>query len=316
MPVKTVILVGGEGVRLRPLTLGTPKPMLPLFDRPLIAWLLEYVADSGLVDELILASGYRAEAFQGLPRFSRPLRLEPEDRPLGTGGALARLRGRLDGTVLVINGDGLLDVDLPEMEAFHRTRRAAVTFATVPVPDVSQSGALVLGPEDRVTSFREKDPGGGAGWINAGLYMVQAEVLDRLPPEGPSSLERDLFPRLLAEGLPLFGFRHEGYFRDLGTPQSYLQAHEDLLHGVSRFPRPAAHADVWRGPGVDVDPGSVVEGPSALGAGVRVGPGCTVRRSVLGAGATVGAGARLQDCVLAPGVHVPPGARLQGAVLA
>lgn len=314
--MKTVILVGGEGLRLRPLTLTTPKPMLPLFDRPLIAWLLEYVADSGVVDELILASGYRAEAFEGLPRFSRPLHLEPEERPLGTGGALARLRDRLDGTVLVINGDGLLDVDLPAMLAFHRQRRSAVTFAAVRLPDVSQSGALELGEEDRVTAFREKDPRGGPGWINAGLYLIERAALDLLPPTGPSSLERDLFPRLLAEGRPLFGFRHPGYFRDLGTPQNYLQAHEDLLRGVSRFPQPPTEAEVWRGAGAVVDPSSTVLGPTALGAGARVGPGCVVRRCVLGPGATVGAGARLEDCVLAPGAAVPPGACLQGAVLA
>lgn len=314
--VKTIILVGGEGLRLRPLTLTIPKPMLPLFDRPLIAWLLRYVADSGLVDEMILASGYRAEAFEGLPGFSCPLRLEPEERPLGTGGALARLRGRLEGTVLVLNGDGLLDVDLPAMLAFHRQRRASVTLAAVPLPDVSQSGALELGAEDRLTAFREKDPRGGPGWINAGLYLMEAEVLDLLPSEGPSSLERDLFPRLLGEGLPLYGFRHAGYFRDLGTPQSYLQAHEDLLRGVSRFPRPAASGEVWFGPGAAVDPSSTVLGPSALGAGSRVGPGCMVRRCVLGAGATVGAGARLEDCLLAPGARVPSDARLQGAVLA
>jgi len=284
-----VVLVGGEGLRLRPLTRTLPKPMIPVAGRPLIGRLLDHLAASGVVGSIHLASGYRAEAFEGLE--GPPFHLACEPSPQGTAGAVAFAAGPASGPLWVLNGDALVPVDLAAMFEVHRRTGALATLASVRLQDCARYGRLEVDPEGRLLAFREKDDTPGAGWVNAGVYLLEPEVLGAIPPERPCSLEREVFPVLLSRGARLQTFPHRGYFRDLGTPESYRQAVFDLLEGI--------HLGV----GVEVDPSARLSPPLYLGPGCRVGPRARlVGPSVLEDRVQVGAGAFIDSSILWEGL--------------
>jgi mannose-1-phosphate guanylyltransferase len=328
--VKAVVLVGGEGTRLRPLTETVPKPLLPLMDRPFLHHVLDHLAAHG-VHEVVLSSSYLETAF--LP-FLEARHGDPaitwitEAHPLGTGGAIVNaLRYLDDEPFLVLNGDILTDLDLTAMTALHRARGAAATIALTAVGDARPYGLVSADPDGRVLEFREKPSRPVPGNVNAGTYVVAPESLAGFGGRAPLSVEREVFPTLIERGDPVQAFGSAAYWMDVGTPETYLQAHFDVLEGRVRglrydapFRAPDAEVDLrahlgrWAvvGAGASVGPEAEVE-DSVLHPGSGVGAGAVVRGSILGPGASVGARARIADSVLAEGSRVLAGVELLDA---
>lgn len=322
-----VVLVGGSGTRLRPLTLRTPKPMLPLVDRPLLAYLFDQLAAAG-VTRAILACGYLPDALVahfgegGATASGLALEYVVESEPLGTAGA-ARLAatGRVSETFLLLNGDILSEHDLAALIALHRARHATATIALVRVDDPSRYGVVERDADGMVLRFVEKPaPGESASdLVNAGAYVLEPSVLDSIPAGRAVSIEREIFPALVGNGLAALPL--EGYWSDVGTPESYLAAHIQLLElGLGGRPGPHGVAAT-----AVIEPGAVVHAPSFVGAraivraGATVGPlasvghdavvgaGTVVERAVVHSGARVGEGCELRDVVIGADFDVPDG---------
>ena len=266
--VIAVVLVGGEGTRLRPLTYTTPKPMLPIANRPFLEHQVEHLRAHG-VDRIVLACGYKPDAIRA--HFGSELEYVVEPEPLGTGGAIAYAarEAGISETFVACNGDVLTDLDLTALVAFHRDRRARMTIALHPVDDPSRYGVVATDADGAVTAFIEKPPPGSTPvrTINAGTYVAEPDVLDLIPPGGAVSVEYDVFPRLVGQGL--YALADEGAWRDIGTPESFLAAN------LERMP-PGGLVD----PTADVDPTASVE-RSVVGPDAGSGParGCANRSS-------------------------------------
>lgn len=318
--MQAIVLVGGEGTRLRPLTNDVPKPALTLVDRPFLAYMIEWLAAHG-VTEAVLACGFLPDVLQeALGEGEHAgVRLtyvvEPERR--GTAGAIRfaadALGDDLDERFLALNGDVLTDLDLTALIDAHREREARATIALYPVEDSSAYGLVSVDGEGSVTEFVEKTGESVPGEINAGAYCLERSVLDLIPPDREVSIEREIFPLLVGDGLA--ALRLEGYWMDIGTPERYLRASWDILEDrVATQVRPTAPglsigADAKIAAGASVGPRAV------LSPGCRVADGAEVRESVLLDGCSVGAGAKVAGSVLAPGVTVEAGAELADAVI-
>lgn len=316
--MQALVLVGGQGTRLRPLTETLPKPAIPLVDRPFLAYMVDWLARHG-VDEIVLACGFLPDRLRevlgdGVPGGPRLVYIaEPE--PRGTAGAIKFAADRLDDRFFALNGDVLTDLDLTALRRDHEKTGAVATLGLYPVADPSAYGLVRHRPDGEITEFLEKpDPAEiDTDEVNAGAYVLERSVLDLVPAAENVSIERDVFPRLVGRGL--HGRRLEGYWMDIGTPDRYLQATWDILEDrVQTDVRPTS-------PGVFIEAAAEVDaeasiGPRAVvGGGCRVGPGAAVEGSVLLAGCTVGEGARVEGSILSEGVEVAPGARVSGAVL-
>lgn len=308
--MQAVVLVGGFGTRLRPLTLTTPKQMLPILHRPMIEHVLEHLAGHG-IDEAVLSMGYRPHAFadayaDGLcAGVKLHYAIEPE--PLDTAGAI-RFAARHAGIAerfVVVNGDVLTDLDLGELLAFHGRTGGEGTIALHQVEDPSAFGVVPTDPSGRVLAFVEKPPRDEAptDLINAGTYVLEASVLDRIAEGRKVSIEREVFPAMVADGA-LFAMAGDTYWIDTGTPPKYLQAQLDLLSGLRGEAREGIHPDA------DIDPSAEVT-RSVIGAGARIEAGAVVRRSVLLPGAVVGAGAVVDRAILGRGAEVGGQARVE-----
>jgi mannose-1-phosphate guanylyltransferase len=283
--VIAVVLVGGEGTRLRPLTYETPKSMLPVTNRPFLEHQVEHLHRHG-VDRIVLACGYRPDAIRA--HFGDELEYVVEPEPLGTAGAIAHAGRGIGETFVVANGDVLTDLDLTALVAFHRERGARMTIALHPVDDPSRYGVVVTDPDGAVSAFVEKPAPGtiAANTINAGTYVVEPDVLELIPEGRAVSVEYEVFPALVGAGLYARSFT--GYWRDIGTPASYLDAN------VERLPEGGAID-----PTATVAPSATVTG-SVVGAGCRVEAGARVHRSVLLPGAVVTAGRNVDNLVVGP----------------
>jgi NDP-sugar pyrophosphorylase family protein len=321
--VKAVVLVGGEGTRLRPLTYTTPKPLLPIANEPHIERQLAWLASHG-VDEVVLSMGYLPSAFQehfAHDRFGEVhLRYAVEDEPLGTAGAIRFAADGIDERFIVCNGDVLTDLDLGALVQFHDERGAEATISLTQVDDPSAFGVVPTKKNGAVIAFVEKPAPGKApsNWINAGTYVVEPSFLDRIPPRLSVSVERETFPRMLAQPGLLFGFQSDAYWLDIGTPEKYLEAHCDVLDG--RVGVPPATGAVERTPGVwvqgevTIDESARIEAPVLLGNGARIEARAHVRRTVLGEGVTVEADAVLDGAVLHAGARVSHRATVRDSV--
>jgi len=319
--MKALILAGGEGTRLRPLTYSIPKSLLPICNRPFLEHQLRLMRGHGITDTMLL-TGYLAEAFEPFAArmASEGIRLEVvrEEQPLGTAGAVRNVLDRLDGTTIVFNGDVLTDLDLGELLAFHGASDAVATLALAPVDDARGYGLVPLDEPGRVQAFVEKPPpevASKGGLINAGTYVLEPLVLADIPPGEMWSFERQLFPSLLERGESVLGFTSEAYWLDIGTPDRYLVAHWDVLAGRAH----TADA-VGRRVGsllLDEEARAPTElaGPAVLGRGASVAQGATVERAVLLPGATVESGAVVREAILGPGARVAAGVICSGVVL-
>ena len=320
--MQALILAGGEGTRLRPLTSNVPKPVVELVDRPFISYMIEWLRGHG-VDDIILACGFMADGVRGVlgdgTSLGVRLRYVEEPVPLGTGGALKYAEELLDPRFFMLNGDILTDMDLTAQLGQHEATGARITLALIPVDDPSAYG-LVRRREDRsVSEFVEKPRPDeiDTNLVNAGAYIIEREVLTEMAPAGTRiSIERELFPTLVARGL--FGYEASGYWMDIGTPERYLRATFEILEGEVRT---EIGTRVALAGGVLFDGGregiaGVVHGPAMIGAGCRLAAGSIIgARTVLGRDVSVGEGAHIEGSVLLSGAHVGARTRISDSII-
>ena len=322
-PAEGVLLVGGLGTRLRPLTVYTPKPMLPVAGVPFVLHQLARLRDAGIT-HVVLATSYRAEVFEGYlgdgSAFGLELEFVTEDEPLGTGGAIRnvvdRLRSGPDDPVVVLNGDVLSGHDVGGQVVVHREAGADATLHLVRVADPRAYGSVPTDASGRVTRFLEKSPEPVTDQVNAGCYVFRRSVLDAIPRGRVVSVERETFPGLLDRGALVLGCVDDSYWLDLGTPEAFVTGSRDLVLGVVRssaVPGPPGQSLVL--PGGAVDPAALVDGGSVVGAGASVAAGAVVHGSVLQDGAVVGADARVTASVVGSGARVGERTVVQDAVL-
>ena len=334
--MQALILAGGQGTRLRPLTESIPKPVLPLAGRPHIAYVIDWLQSHG-VDDVVVSCGFLAQGVRdALDGMTGPtVRFATEPEPRGTAGAIRFAADELGDRFLVLNGDVLCDLDLTSMIAQHDATGARATIALYPVDNPSAYGLVRRGEDGAITDFLEKpDPAQiDTDEINAGAYFLERSVLDLIPPDVAVSIEREVFPRLVGEGL--YGRRLDGYWMDIGTPDRYLQASWDILEGrvETATGRLVGDDGLLVAEGAEVHPDAIIAGPAMVEAGTTVGsraaigpravvgPGCSIAEgasvsgSVLLSGSTVGAGAAIDGAILSPGAVVVPDAELEGVVV-
>lgn len=308
-----MVVAGGRGTRLRPLTDHTPKPLLPLGAAPFLLGVIDRLAAVG-VRRVFLVVGADTAPFEVLREPAAQLGVTlvavPEPEPLDTAGGVRAAIAQVDGPTWVLNGDVLTDIDLAAMAAHHRAHEADATLSLTLVDDTSSFGVCVR-EGTRIVDFVEKPPPGslpGQRGVNAGTYLLEPDVMDAFP-QGRLSFERDVFPGILADGGHVEGFAWEGVWADLGTPDRYRCGHRLVLDGAMAWP--AVTAVVDRGDGVRVDPTATIDpsaalvGPCLVAADAVVGSGATVGpHATLGAGARIGGGATVTDSVLRRGAVV------------
>lgn len=313
--MKAVVLVGGEGTRMRPLTETTPKPLMPLVDRPGLDHVLDHLARHG-VHEVVLSSPYLERTFHPFieSRHGDPaITWITETEPLGTGGAIVNaLRALDDAPFFALNGDILTDLDLTAMREAHQAAGAAVSIALHHVEDARAFGLVETDGAGRVLAFREKPEQPVPGDVNAGTYLLDPGVLGAWTADHAISIEREIFPEVIASGSTVVGFLADAYWMDLGTPEKYLQAHVDLLAGAVRG---SSYPSPWIHPTADVEPGAVLGTRVAVGAEARVASDVDVEDTVLHPGSSIGAGAHVRSTIVGPGARIGAGARVQGCVL-
>jgi len=309
--VRAIVLVGGFGTRLRPLTNVTPKQMLPIVHVPMIERVVGWLGGHG-IDEVVLSLGYRPDAF--LDRYPDDecggvrMRYAVEPDPLDTAGAIgfAAAQAGLDDTFVVVNGDVLTDLDLGALVAFHRSCGAEATISLTQVDDPSRYGVVPIDDSGRVEAFVEKPPPGEAptDWINGGTYVCERSILDRIPQGRPASIEREGFPEMVAAGV-LYAQRSPAYWVDAGTPATYLHAQLDIIEGRRGEPEDGVAPDA------SVDPDAVVD-HSVIMSRASVASGAVVRDSVVLPGAVIMPNARVEGSILGPGAVVGQGAVVGG----
>jgi NDP-sugar pyrophosphorylase family protein len=316
--MKALLIAGGFGTRMRPLTFTRPKHLLPIANQPHIEHVFDLLQRHG-VNECVLLTSYLAEAFEetvaGAADRGMSVEVAHEEVPLGTAGALknaAELIG--DETFLALNGDVLTEADLGSLVDFHRERSAQATILLTPVEDPSQFGVVPTDEAGTVQAFIEKPPPGEAptNLINAGVYVIEAAVLDRIPAGREVSAERELFPELVNEHT-MYAMATDAYWMDVGTPDKYLKANLDALEGryVTAAVSLMSEGSVVRGEGTKIEDGARVSF-ACLGANSSIAAGAIVERSVLLPEVTVGRGAVVRDSVLGQGVKIVEGAALLG----
>jgi mannose-1-phosphate guanylyltransferase len=328
--MRAIVLVGGEGTRLRPLTWRTPKPLVPVLNRPLLEYMLRQLASHGVTSVRLAMTARSArveQAFGTGAELSLDLDYVYEDTPLGSGGAIAQAAAGWDEPFLVCNGDIVTDLDISAMIESHRARDGVLSIALHEVEDPSPFGVVALGEQDRITRFVEKPSREEAPsrLINAGVWLFEPALLREMDATAFNRVEDGLFPTLAAAGRRILGFHQPGaYWIDVGNPRSYLRVNVDLLarmggsrtacaEGASIAPS-ARVTTAALGAGTAVEAGAQVA-DSVLWDGVRVGAGATVRRSVLASGVVVGARATVEDAVVAHGARIAEGARLAGGAV-
>jgi mannose-1-phosphate guanylyltransferase len=334
--VQAVILVGGQGTRLRPLTSTVPKPVVTLVDRPFIAFMLEWLREHD-IDDVIMSCGFLADGVRAVlgdgSDLGIRLRFVEEPEPRGTAGALKVAEPMLDESFLMLNGDVLTDIDLTAQIAQHRETGATATLALVAVPDPSAYGLVLLHDDRSVREFIEKPSSDAvqSNLISAGAYVLQREILELVPPGRNVSIEREVWPRLVGSGL--YGFPSESYWLDIGTPGRYLQGTFDIIEGNVRTPVRELLGSGWLavhedsrvlgrvippalvGRGAQVAEGAHVGSLVVLGEDVSVGPGSIVERAVILAGASIGSNCELRDCIVAAGCTIGDRTRIGGSAV-
>lgn len=328
---EAVVLVGGKGTRLRPLTISAPKPMLPTAGLPFLTHLLSRIRAAG-IRRVVLGTSFKAEVFEEHFGDGSDLDLElsyvVESEPLGTGGGIRNVLDQLTAsTIMVFNGDVLGGTDLTKILDLHHAKNADLTMHLVRVSDPRAFGCVTTDADGRVLEFLEKTQDPPTDQINAGCYVFRRELIEQIPAGVPVSVERETFPQLLTEGRRVFGFVDSAYWRDMGTPEDFVRGSSDLVRGIAPSPAlggRAGEALVHEGAGVGA--GAVLVGGTVVGRGAEIGAGArldgavvfdgarieagaTVERSIIGAGARIGHRALIRDGVIGDGADV--GARCE-----
>jgi mannose-1-phosphate guanylyltransferase len=316
--VQALILAGGTGTRLRPLTYTVAKPVLPLVGRPHIAYVIDWLARHG-VDDVIVSCGHLADGMRSALEeleLGVQIRFAEEPDARGTAGAIRFADDMLAERFFVLNGDVLCDLDLSALIAQHTDTAARGTLALYPVEDPTGYGLVHRQDDGEITEFLEKpEPDQiDTDEINAGAYLLERSVLDEIPPDKEVSIEREVFPRLIGKGL--YGIRLEGYWIDIGTPNRFLEANWDILEKrVETVMSDQLDEPMMVGEGCEISEGAELRQPCVVGAGSRIGDGAVIGRSVLLDACTVEDGATVSNCILSAGVTVEAGAKLDGEVV-
>ena len=321
--MKAVILVGGLGTRLRPLTCNTPKPMIPLVNQPFIEWMLMRLRDQG-INEVILAVQYLADRFRATlgdgSGLEMKIHIVEEPEPRGTAGAVKNVEHLLDGPTFIFNGDVMTDLDLQAMLAFHREKQSKVTLSLTPVEDPTQFGLVEMDNAGHVKRFLEKPRVEDitTNLINAGTYIIEPDVFRYVPPNQFYMFERGLFPVILQTGDPMFGYPSRAYWTDIGKPQTYIDVHHDILIGKVKYnfrgreignrvwvegdasihPSAQVVGPVVIGNGTVIERGARIIGPSVLGSNCVIGPDASLEGVVLWDNNQIGEAVTLRNCVL------------------
>jgi mannose-1-phosphate guanylyltransferase / phosphomannomutase len=321
--VKAVVMAGGEGTRLRPLTSNQPKPMVPIVGKPCMEHILELLERHGLRD-VIVTVAFMPQAIRGYfgngDGLGMSIEYSVEESPLGTAGSVRLASDRLDETFLVISGDALCDVDLADMIRAHREKGAAVTIGLKSVENPLEFGIVVTDEDGRIERFLEKPSWSQvfSDTINTGIYVLEPEVLRHVPTDRAYDFSKELFPLLLEMGRPMYGYVFEDYWQDIGNLDQFRQANFDALdeHVRLNVPGIRLRGNVWLGEGVEVDDLDAIEGPAYLGKYCRVAPDATVGPySVLGSSVTLLERARTERSVVDSATHIGRSARVEGAVV-
>ncbi len=321
--MKAVILIGGMGTRLRPLTCQTPKPLLPIVNRPFLEYQLDLLKKHGIRD-VMLCVAYLPDAFREHfgdgKKWGMKIRYVHEKEPLGTGGAIRNAAGFIDAPVFILNGDILTDIDLTAMARMHKTNKSGVTIALTRVKDPSMYGLVETGKKGRIIRFLEKPSPDeiSCNTINAGIYLFDPEVLDFIPEGINYSVERGLFPELLSRNYPLYGYTYDRYWLDIGTIEKYMQAHFDILQSrvMDTLPGKCIENCIWAGKRFRKSDEATVKGTLVCGDNVRIDANAQLLGTVsLGNNVSVGRGCIIANSVILDGTAVEEGARIDNALL-
>jgi NDP-sugar pyrophosphorylase family protein len=338
--MKAILLAGGKGTRLRPLTLHTPKPIVPIFNRPFLHYQIDLLKQVPEIDEAILSLNYQPrrieEVFGEGAGTGIRIRYVVEPSPLGTGGAIRYAGEALTESVVVFNGDVLTQIDLAAVLRLHRERKAKATIVLTPVENPAAYGLVETDRDGNVRRFLEKPKPDEitCDTINAGVYVLEPETFDRIPKDTAWSIERSYFPSLVERGETFVAYTERGYWIDIGTPEKYLQVHQDVMDGRYVAPPYAAGAGpIVMGPDVRIEDGARVEGPAFLDQGVVVKAGATigpyavlgrqchveedavVRGSIVWANGRVGREAVVEDAILGRQCHIGRAATVAGGAV-
>jgi mannose-1-phosphate guanylyltransferase len=336
--VKAIILVGGEGTRLRPLTYTTVKAMVPVLNKPFIEYVFRYL-NSHKIREIILAMGYKPDCitdyFGDASQLGTKLVYSIETEPLGTAGAVKNAEQYIDDAFFVMNGDIFTDLNLTEMLRFHENKGAKVTIALTPADDPTRFGVVETDTNQRVTRFVEKPKREQvtSNMINAGVYIIEREILDRVPQGKRIMFERTIFPALLAEGEPVFGYATDAYWIDTGTPEQYLQLNRDLMfgksvqvgfkpeeirinEGASINPKARLTAPILVDGDCTIGKGAQLKGPVVIGTGCAIKDNAIIENSILWQNVTIGERATLKDCIVASNSYIDNNACVECATIA
>src|SRR5438094_4371750 len=321
--MQAVVMAGGEGSRLRPLTINRPKPMVSIVNKPCLGHIFDLLQRHGINDAFVtlqyLASQIQ-DSFGDGGAIGMRLKYSVEESPLGTGGSVRQIGDALDDAFIVISGDALTDIDLTKVVAFHRERKAAVTLTLYHVANPLEYGVVITGEDGRISKFLEKPSWGEvfSDTINTGIYVIEPRVLERFGVGEVFDFSKDLFPRLLAEGEPLYGYVAEGYWTDVGSIAEYARANADLLRGKVKGGDLGKELlpGVWTAGDVDIDESARLTGPIFLGAGVKIGPlaeiiGPTVLRDYV----SVDVGAVIDSSIVWRNTYIGERSDLHGAIV-
>ena len=327
--MKAIMLAGGKGTRLRPLTIHTPKPIVPIFERPFLHYQLDLLKQLPEIDEVILSLNYQPrrieEIFGDGTDANIAIRYVVEPAPLGTGGAVRYAGETLRESVVVFNGDVMTNVDLQAVLRLHRERKAKATIVLTPVENPSAYGLVETDGAHNIVRFLEKpDPDQiTCNTINAGIYVLEPDTFERIPKDVPWSIERSFFPSLIERGETFVAYTDQGYWIDIGTPEKYVQVHRDIMDGRYRTtPFTGEPNQIWVSPQARVDDGAVLEGPcfvdegAVIKHGARIGPysvvgrhchveeHAVVDRSIVWANSRISQDAVVRNAVLGRHTHI------------
>jgi NDP-sugar pyrophosphorylase family protein len=321
--MKAVIMAGGEGTRLRPLTSNAPKPMLPIANVPMMEHVINLLRLHGF-DEIVVTVAFLANAiktyFGDGSEFGVTMHYAHEAVPLGTAGSVGNARHLLDERFLVISGDVMTDMDLGAIVEFHDAHKAIATIGLTPVENPLDFGIVITREDGTIERFLEKPTWGQvfSDTINTGIYVLEPSIFDYIPEGRSVDFSSDVFPQLLTRGLPLYGAVAEGFWEDVGTLEAYLRAHKDVLDQKVQLDIPGFRVseDIWLGEGAEVSPDATVNGPAVIGPGCKVEAGCYLGEyTVLGSNVRLLPDVHVERSVLHDNVYVGTGARLRGAVI-
>jgi NDP-sugar pyrophosphorylase family protein len=322
--MKAILLAGGKGTRLRPLTIHTPKPIVPIFDRAFLHYQIDLLKQVPEIDEVILSLNYQPrrieELFGAGEGTGVRLRYVVEPAPLGTGGAIRYAAQGITDTIVVFNGDVMTGVDVNAVVALHRARKAKATIVLTPVDNPTAYGLVETDAGGNVKRFLEKPKADEitCDTINAGIYVLEPDTFDRIPKDMAYSIERAYFPSLVERGETFVAFVDRGYWIDIGTPEKYVQVHRDMFDG--RFRGGLFHEADARQPVVSpdarVEDGASLKAPCFVDAGAQVRPGTVVGPyAVIGRGVVVEDGATVQNAIIWPNTRIGQSAVIDGAIV-